>query len=50
MLRNIAVHDYINSDISKNDIVSFFMGSDRINALRQIIEMTEKYCVDQKII
>lgn len=49
-LRNIAVHDYINSDINKNDIVNFFMGSNRINALNQIVEIIEKYCVDKKII
>lgn len=35
-LRNVAIHDYINSDINKNDVVNFFMGNNRIEALNQI--------------
>lgn len=49
-LRNEAIHDYINSDINKNDVVNFFIGSNRINALNEIIKIIETYCVDNKII
>lgn len=49
-LRNEAVHDYMNSDINKNDVVKFFMGSNRIKALNEIIKIIEIYCIDNKII
>lgn len=49
-LRNEAIHDYINSEINKNDVANFFMGSNRIKALNEIIKIVETYCIDNKII
>lgn len=48
--RNEAIHDYLNSDINKNDVVNFFMGNNRIEVLNEIVKTIESYCVDNKII
>ncbi len=50
ILRNEVIHDYINSDINKNDVVNFFLGNNRIKALNEIIKIVETYCIDNKII
>lgn len=49
MLRNDVVHDYINSDIYKEEIADFFVGNNRVETLRSILNAINEYVELEKI-
>lgn len=48
-LRNDVVHDYINSDIYKEEIADFFIGNNRVDSLKEIVNAINNYVESEKI-